>query len=490
MILNAKSRVDRSKTAIRRHDLSRPVKSALADGLIKSGVTFFDYGCGYGEDLDFLGAQGISGRGWDPVFRATESFSEAAVINLGYVLNVIEDPAKRAATLRHAWSLAQKLLIIAALVRVPGRGNSFTEFGDGVLTSRGTFQKFFDQAELREYLERELKTEVIPATVGVFYAFKDEVSRQQFLANRVRRGPAAPRQRVSERRFDEHREVLQPFMDTLAVLGRLPDSEEFLQCPEIISRLGSLKRAFALVRRATGEDTWDAIGRRRTEDLLVFLALAQFRKRPKLSGYPHTLQRDFRAFFGTYKKACEEADVLLFRAGDAAAIDQACRQSPVGKLLPNALYVHRSAVDGLEPLLRVYEGCARSFLGEIEGANIIKLHRFSGKVSYLAYPSFETDPHPPLVRSVKLSLRTRELECLDYANSDNPPILHRKETFLHPEHPSYNKFARLTKQEEQYGLLDETATIGTRTGWQARLAAAGFQLRGHRLVRRSTANEQ
>jgi DNA phosphorothioation-associated putative methyltransferase len=81
----------------------------------------------------------------------------------------------------------------------------------------------------------------------------------------------------------------------------------------------------------------------------------------------------------------------LFRAGDAAAVDEACRNSPLDKLLPNAPYVHRSALDELDPLLRVYEGCARAYLGEIEEANILKLHRFSGKISYLAYPDFETE---------------------------------------------------------------------------------------------------
>ena len=90
--------------------------------------------------------------------------------------------------------------------------------------------------------------------------------------------------------------------------------------------------------------------------------------------------------------------------GDAAAIDEACRNSPLGKLLPNALYIHCSALDELDPLLRVYEGCARACLGEIEEANILKLHRFSGKISYLAYPDFETDPHPALATCVKLNM--------------------------------------------------------------------------------------
>jgi DNA phosphorothioation-associated putative methyltransferase len=198
---------------------------------------------------------------------------------------------------------------------------------------------------------------------------------------------------------------------------------------------------------------------------------------------PPTLKGDIRAFFGAYRKACAEADALLFRAGDAA-IDDACRRSPIGKLLPDDLYVHKSAMDSLEPILRIYEGCGRTYLGEVEGANLIKIHRRSGKLSYLVYPAFDTDPHPALLRCVKLSLRTRQLECYDYAQSANPPILHRKETFLRPEHPLFARFARLTRQEEQHGLLEETASIGTRAGWEKRLQVAGLRLRGHRLVKR------
>ena len=152
--------------------------------------------------------------------------------------------------------------------------------------------------------------------------------------------------------------------------------------------------------------------------------------------------------------------------------------------MPNALYLHVSALDSLEPLLRIYEGCARAYLGSVEDANVVKLHRFSGKVSYLAYPDFDTDPHPALVRSVKLNLRTLEMDCWDYADNDNPPILHRKDTFLASDHPLYEKFARLTRQEERHGLLDDAATIGTRQGWQRRLAECQFALSGHRVVKR------
>jgi len=136
---------------------------------------------------------------------------------------------------------------------------------------------------------------------------------------------------------------------------------------------------------------------------------------------PASLNRDVSTFFMCFTKACRQADDLLFRSGNAEAVDEACKRAPIGKLLPNALYVHRDTLDSLEPLLRVYEGCARAYLGEVEGANLIKLHRHSGKVSYLVYPDFETDPHPALLRTIKLSLRTRELNCYGYATSTNPP---------------------------------------------------------------------
>jgi|SRR5579863_2633026 len=63
-------------------------------------------------------------------------------------------------------------------------------------------------------------------------------------------------------------------------------------------------------------------------------------------------------------------------------------------------------------------------------ANIIKLHRFSGKVSYPAYPDFETDPHPALASGIKLDMRSRQIDFYDYRQSANPPVLHRKEAFL------------------------------------------------------------
>jgi DNA phosphorothioation-associated putative methyltransferase len=425
----------------------------------------------------------VACSGWDPAYRPNAPRQEADVVNLGYVINVIENPDEREATLRAAWGLCRQVLAVAAQVLVYGRGKTPVEFGDGVLTERGTFQKFYEQDELKAYLEGQLETEAIPAGIGTFYLFKDETRRQQFLANQFRRREILPRRRVAELRLEETRQALEPLMEVVAALGRLPDPVEFPGTEAIVDRFGSLKRAFAAIQRITGAETWDLIARRRREDLLVYLALARFRKRPGFSALPLPLQRDMKCFFGSYTKACALADELLFQAGDASAIDAACQRSAVGKLLPDDLYVHRSALDALEPLLRIYEGCGRAYLGEVEGTTLIKIHRRTGKLSYLAYPDFDADPHPALWRCVKLNLRTRQVECYDYGQSANPPVLHRKESFLLPSDPRHGKFARLTGQEEKHGLLDDPSGIGTRQGWARRLAERGFALKGHRLVK-------
>ena len=166
-------------------------------------------GCGRGEDVALLTSEGFACAGWDPAYHPDAPRDSAEVVNLGYVINVVEDPAERAATLKQAWDLARRLLVVSAQVLMSGRGKTPVEFSDGVLTGRGTFQKFYQQDELKSYLEEQLSTDALPAAPGVFYAFKDESLRQQFIANRFRRREILPRKRISERQFEEQRAILE-----------------------------------------------------------------------------------------------------------------------------------------------------------------------------------------------------------------------------------------------------------------------------------------
>jgi DNA phosphorothioation-associated putative methyltransferase len=477
--------IRRHKTAIGRTSLSRPVKLALADGLIDSQTPLFDYGCGRGDDLRILSVMGYSGDGWDPVHRPNSALQPAPVVNLGYVVNVIEDPAERHQTLSRAWQLAERVLIVSARLNAESPVMSeAAAFADGYVTSRGTFQKLFEQHELRTWIDQVLDTAAVPAGPGVFYAFRDRDERAAFVASRYRRQIVVPRLTRSVDRFETYKSVLQPLMDFFTARGRLPHEDELTETAAVISALGSLKKAFRLIERGTGAEVWAEIAAKRGEDLLVYLALARFDRRPALGRLPLGLQRDIKGLFPSYAEACKQADALLFSVGKTEQVNAACSDSLIGKKTPEALYVHVSAIDKLPASLRVFEGCARAYIGRVEGANIVKLNRLEPKISYLSYPAFEEDPHPALAQSLSVHLQTFRVRTRDYSDFRNPPILHRKETFLPPEHPLQAKFARLTRAEERAGLYADPRTMGTRDRWDAILTERGRYLEGHRLLRR------
>ena len=471
------------RTAIRRTALSRPVALALGDGLIQQERTFFDYGCGRGDDLLRLHKMGIPVSGWDPAFFPDEWRLPADVVNLGYVVNVIEDPAERVLVLAAAWGLARKVLIVSARLDWEATAADVDFQGDGIVTGKRTFQKFFTQEELRQWIEHALDRRVVAAAPGIFYVFRDEADAQSFAVNRVYRQRRIPDIEQCQELVSDHKELIEPLMAFVTKRGRLPVDAELATAPQLTRAFGSIPRAFSLLRRATSADRWDRIRQERRDDVLVYIALAAFPKRPRFGALPNELRHDIRAFFGSYKSGCAEADALLFSAGDQDAVDRACRAAGVGKLLPSALYVHHTAVEHLPPVLRVYEGCGRQLAGAVDGLTLIKLFRRRARVSYLAYEDFDRVAHPALRSAVVTDLKRLDLRFRDYTRSPNPPILHRKELFVPDDYPGRQLFARLTAREDRLGLLSASSTIGTRNGWLAVLSSCGISVHGHRISR-------
>jgi DNA phosphorothioation-associated putative methyltransferase len=475
----------RHKTAMDRSDLSRPVRQAIRDGVLRTEHRVLDYGCGRGGDVKRLRKLGHEVLGWDPVHAPRVPLKSASVVNLGYVVNVIEDASERAETLTKAWALAEDLLVVSARLKNDRRPYRDTqEFEDGILTGTGTFQKFFTQSELSAWVSETLESPCLSAAPGIVYLFRDEIEKERFLIRRYGRRLSQPRQLVSYEKYEKHKSLLSPLTEFFSLRGRLPQVEELSNSTELTEIFGTIPRAFDIVRRATDAGEWKSIAAARRDDLMVYLALSRLSGRPQLSKLPPEVQLDIRAHFGAYTRACKEGDALLFSAGDKDLIAAACRASSVGKQTPTALYVHIDAFPLLDPILRVYEGCARTFLGTVEDANIFKLHRVKSQVSYLSYPTFEKDPHPAAYDTVVANLDEFRIFYRCYGDSANPPILHRKEEFVAPDHPDRAKFARLTAQEEAKGLYDSVDTIGFQAQWEELLAEKGVRFRGHRLCRR------
>lgn len=481
--------VARHKTAMSRSALSRPLATALRDEILRPTDSVFDYGCGRGDDLRHLVALGFSADGWDPTHRPNAVPRESDVVNLGYVVNVIERPDERAATLLRAWNLAREVLIVSSRLSWEARTLEGRPLGDGLMTRKGTFQKLYEQSELATWIENTLGAQPHAAAPGIFYVFRDPAAAQQYLANRVH--TYRPRVHIDpQAQYEAVRDVLNPLFCFMRDHARPPRAGELPEesIESIKEAVGSLGRAQQLIRRVTDDEYWQQVAIQRRAELLVYVALSRFTRRPRFSELARTLAADVRTHFDDYKTACTQADRLLLACGDPAIVLVNARSSKVGKQTPSALYVHRSALAHLAPVLRVYEGCAQVLSGTIEQANLVKLSVLEPQVSYLCYPQFERDAHPVLQSAITVNLRRQTVDMRDYRRSKNPPLIHRKEEFVGPSDPRREMYARLTRSEQRAGLYENPEIIGTLQGWLNVLELAHVEIRGHRLHRGHTSN--
>jgi len=472
----------RARTALHRKSLSRPLRQACNDDLIEPSTTVLDYGCGRGGDLARLRRAGVACMGWDPAHRRRGSPGPADVVNLGFVVNVIEDPAERARTLRSAWSFAKRVLIVSARLRSDAGDLAGVPFRDGIRTSTGTFQKLFAQDELRTWVESTLGERVAVAGPGIVYVFRDPVTAQEWTLRRLRR--VRRRAPVSRSLLARHDGLLAPLIAFIEERGRLPRDGELEQSTELKRVFGSPRAAFATVRRVTGTEPWDEIRELRSRDLLVFLALARFGGRPRPKDLPDAVRLDVRDLFGSHRAACEQADRLLLAIADHDRMRAAADASSVGWASSTAMCVHADAIAELPPVLRVLDGVARQLVGELPSATVVKLSLGTPTVTYFEYPDFDRVPHPTLASAYEVSLDRLDCVYRDYSGHDDPPILHRKEILLSTSDPRRARFARLTRQEQRAGLYRDPAGIGRRSEWQRRVESVGAYYRGHRLVRR------
>ena len=458
------------------------MRLAVDDSLVHPGVTsVLDYGCGRGGDVARLVRAGVKCTGWDPHYRPYTELTASEVVNLGYVINVIEEPRERAATLRRAWSLTRRVLIVSARLTTDVRDLEGVPFCDGIQTTSGTFQKLYTQSELRAWIDSTLAARSVAAAPGVFFVFRDPVAEQEWLLRRVRRTRRlAP---VSRALLAQHEQLLRPLVEFLSDRGRLPRASELETSTDIAREFGSLRNAFAVIKRVTGTESWDRVRDARSQDVLVFLALSRFEKRVRLKDLPETTRFDVRDLFGSYLAACRQADRLLFALADQNRVRAAAAASPIGKRLPTALYLHTDALGQLPPILRVLDGAARRLIGDLEASTVVKLHLDRPAVSYLEYPSFDTAPHPALRSGYLVALDRLRCDFRDYSGHANPPILHRKELLLAKDDPRRRRFAALTRQEERAGLYETPEAIGRQRAWQQLVEARGLDYAGHRLVR-------
>lgn len=453
-------------------------------------TTFLDYGCGQGDDVERLQGMGYTVSAWDPVHRPDGGKSPAEVVNLGFVLNVIEDPLERMEVLQEAFELSRRLLVVSTLVATSEPTALERPYKDGILTRRNTFQKYFRQEELQQYLEDVLEVSATAVGLGIFYVFRSHEDQQTFLSKRSRRvidwlkvseRLQPPRER-RERHvrfpkpdvYEQHREVLDAFWAKILDVGRLPLPEEFERIEELNAAIGSPKKAQSLFIRRFGDSLLRNAFDLRRNDLLVYVALSNFRKPVPFKHLPSPLKLDVKTFLGGHKAGREEALGLLFAAGNPEIIARLCNETALGHQTEQALYVHRSVLPELHPILRIYVGCAEVLAGDLRSIDIIKLHKWSGKVSLLHYDDFEGNPLPELTERIKVNLRRQTVEAFDHRSTERQEILYFKERYVTVDHPDREAWEEFSQRLAALGLDLETDFGLTRQELLNELEARGL----------------
>ncbi|MCG9781333.1 DNA phosphorothioation-associated putative methyltransferase [Vibrio brasiliensis] len=445
------SGIDRHKTALVRHELSAPMKTLVKHGYLEGSHSIFDYGCGRGDDLRELEAHGLDAIGWDPNFQPDNDKVESDIVNLGFVLNVIEDQDERLEALLGAWELADKLLVVSVMLANESYIAQFKPYKDGVITSRNTFQKYYAQSEIKAYIERILQEDAITVAPGIFYIFKDKLEEQLYLQSKYKRhhkwqqltSPELIEAKDKAKLLiSQHHDLFNNFWNSCLELGRIPANDEFEQSEQVRELIGSHKKVFSLLQEMFDTTEFEQAEKSRKEDLLLYFAMGLFEKRKPYTQQPESLKRDIKALFDDYKTALNLSAELLFAIADTELIKKQCEKAHhqlTASLLNegHSLILHRDYIEDLPLLLRVYVGAGLQMYGELdEEIDLIKIHITSGKLTLTAYDDYEKSV-PFLVERIKIKMAEQDIDFFDYVNEQRRPPLLNKHLYMSTKHKNY-----------------------------------------------------
>ena len=454
--------IKRHLTALNRVNLSAPVQLLIRNGLINTSSSVLDYGCGKGDDVVALRKLDISCTGWDPFYFPDNPLVAADVVNLGFVVNVIEEPDERQDVLHKAFRLANKVLAVSVMLYSSARVGRL--YSDGIITTRRTFQKYFSQEELKRYLEELFNKNIFMIGPGVALIFTDTEVEQRFsyaktlspdgLRRRIFsfwRQPKGDRgvnvrQFIGPRNTSENYTLLKPHLERLwnlaLELGRFPEIDEIEFFSELPDALQSVSKIKKLLEKHYDRAALLLAENNRADEIKIYLAAQHFEKRAPYTRLEKRIQRDIRYFFGNYKSAQSAALALLLQSAEVEAIYEACQEASTQGLGwldgQHSLQMHISILSRLPAILRVYINCGLVLWDNLSEIQLIKVHVASGKLTLLEYDNFETSSIPLLRKRIKVNLRKLDYDLFEYGSQEYPQTpLYFKSRYMHEEMDGY-----------------------------------------------------
>lgn len=396
-------------------------------------------------------------------------------MNLGYVLNVIENPSERSCVLKKAFALSKEVLIVSVLATGQETAAHSNPYGDGFITKTGTFQKFFAPYESEDLIESLLDCEPVTLALGVCLVFRKAKDREAFLAARTRRRFdwtelstqlrfSQPKKREKEvvSKYELNHSLMDSFWSAMLSFGRVPQRDEFSQYAEVKTFTGGIAKAARIALDYHGGALLEKARKVRQEDILVYLAMKNFEKRFSRRDLPERTKRDIKSFWGDFNEASRLATELLFASGDPDELQLAVDSLKMGLFDPNEGHFtfHRSLMDELPAILRIFVFCGLRRFGELEEVDLLKIHIRSGKLTLHSYDDFSGKPLPELRLRTKIDLRKNFVTIFDHTLGEDRQLLFFKERFVGSDFKFQNNAKAFSNRLATLGIDQERIGYG------------------------------
>ncbi len=138
---------NRGKTAIKRKEISKPLKELLKRGSLEGNKTILDNGCGFGIDFNYLKQLNYEAYGFD---KFQEKFNQNDfllnntydVVLSTFVINTIDDKKEIEEYIKQAFAMTNKKLIISVRMDKKAVKENWIQLEDGgYIKSLKTYQK-------------------------------------------------------------------------------------------------------------------------------------------------------------------------------------------------------------------------------------------------------------------------------------------------------------------------------------------------------------
>ncbi|MEY8144443.1 DNA phosphorothioation-associated putative methyltransferase [Falsihalocynthiibacter sp. CO-5D18] len=468
--IRATAEVERHKTAIPRSSVSAPIFLLQSGAVISKDSSVLDYGCGRGDDVEALKKVQIDARGWDPHFSPNTQYLEVCdVVNLGFVLNVIEDRDERMEALRLAFGYARQCLSVSVMLIGKGDLSNSRPYKDGFLTSRNTFQKYYSQGEICDFIANTLEVQPVAAGPGVFFVFRDEVAEQRYLFRRqsgLRQPVSSPRKpntfkgpKRSKDISKANQNIINELERLIRELGRHPDEVELPdKLRKKISRsLHALPYLSNLAFKEIEGPELHETALRKIESLTLFFALNAFSGQKTYRELPAELQRDVRVFMGSHQRAISDGQAFLYSIGDTDKLIEdahSAEAAGAGCVKEGKFQFHVNNLPLLSARLQGYVAIGQRLAGDLSDATLMRIHFSSKKFSALYIPDFDTSALPRVVKRVKVSFQSFDVDLIDHTEDGKVRLLYFRSRYLVNDHPHFDLQNTFDKEIEALAELD------------------------------------